>query len=241
MKRNLVAVYLVLLHGLLALVLWKSDFLTRLRQKVGGETADPTRTAHYSNMRTYQMRMDGSVPDGSVVFVGDSLVQSLCTDAVISPSVNFGIGGDTTAGVLGRISGYQSLRKARAVVLAVGFNDLKSRTDRELIANYREILRKLPPGLPVVVSAILPVHEELYRKHASVTNGRIRAINEELAKLCAERPERVFVDTGKLLAGPDGNLSTAMQVGDGVHLNSDGYRIWIEALKTGIASGRSGR
>ncbi len=69
-------------------------------------------------------------PDKSVVFVGDSLTQSLYVDAVARPSVNYGIGGDTTVGVLGRLPEYRSILCASAVVMAIGVVYMKFRDNQ---------------------------------------------------------------------------------------------------------------
>ena len=106
--------------------------------------------------------MDGNVPDRSVVFIGDSLTQGLCSDAIACPSVNYGVGNDTTVGVLARLPEYQSLRCASAIVLAVGVNDIMFRDNQHIVQNYRRILASLPQSVPIVCSAVLPVNEPIY-------------------------------------------------------------------------------
>lgn len=179
------------------------------------------------------MRMDGNVPDKAVAFVGDSLVQGLYTDAVASPSVNFGIGGDTTIGVLGRLPAYGSLLRASTVVLAIGVNDLKFRNNGEIIRNYRLILQSLPKTLPLVCSGVLPV-AETSQPPGSIANERVREINVALEALCTEHKRCVFVDIGSKLVDTRGNILTTYYEADGVHLNSAGNRIWIEALRGAV-------
>jgi lysophospholipase L1-like esterase len=224
--------YLVFVHVCLGLVLWKSDFLSRLERKLGG-TQRTEITGHYASMLQYHMRMDGNVPDKAVVFVGDSLVQGLYTDAVASPSVNFGIGGDTTIGVLGRLPAYGSLLRASTVVLAIGVNDLKFRDNGEIIQNFRRILQSLPPTLPLVCSGILPV-VETNQPPGRTTNERVREINVALEALCTEHKRCVFVDIGSKLFDTRGNILMTFYEADGVHLNSAGNGIWIEELRVAV-------
>jgi len=229
--------YLLVVHGLLALVLWKSDFLSRVQRRLGaggGEITD-----HYERMLRYHLRMDGAVPAQSVVFIGDSLTQGLCTDAVASPSVNYGIGSDTTVGVLGRVAEYHCLLRASCVVLAIGVNDMKFRDNQQIIQNYRRILEVLPPSVPVVCSALLPVNESL-QSAGIVTNARIRDLNALLEALCSENKRCLFVDVGSSLVDASGNLSPAMQVGDGVHLNGAGNRVWIDELRIAVRKAQQG-
>lgn len=190
-------------------------------------------------MLRYHLRMDGNVPDGAVVFVGDSLTQGLCADAVACPSVNYGIGSDTTVGVLERLPKYRCVSRASAVVLAIGSNDLDRRGDAEIIENFRRILAAVPQALPVVCSAVLPVNEPLLPASDRGANARISGLNAGLKALCEGDARCVFMDAGPRLVDSEGNLSTTLQDGDGVHLNCEGNRIWIEELRAAVRTARS--
>ncbi len=204
-----------------------------------GATPAAEITAHHERMVRYHGRMDANVPDGAIVFIGDSLVQGLCTDAVAFPSVNFGIGGDTTAGVLARLPRYQCLRRASVIVLAVGVNDLMFRRNDEIVRNFRRILAALPPERPVVWSAVLPVNRALYQGPVSVNNERIRALNASLQAVCAADSRCVWVEVPARLMAPDGDLAAGLQDGDGIHLNGAGNEIWIARLRTAVDRFRS--
>lgn len=198
-------------------------------------------TEHYRRMLRYHRRMDGNVPDRSVVFIGDSLTQGLCSDAVYHPSVNYGIGSDTTVGVLTRLPEYEhSLRGASAVVLAIGVNDMKFRDNREIVENYRHILGLLPTGAGIVCSAVLPVSERTYSQHSVVNKARIADLNASLRNLCSADPRCTFVDPYSRLVDADGNLLAALDDGDGIHLNAAGNRIWIDALRDGLNKAQQG-
>lgn len=204
-----------------------------------GATQRPELTEHYHRMLRYHLRMDGNVPDGAVVFVGDSLTQGLCADAVACPSVNYGIGSDTTVGVLERLPKYRCVSRASAVVLAIGSNDLDRRGDAEIIENFRRILAAVPQALPVVCSAVLPVNEPLLPASDRGANARISGLNAGLKALCEGDARCVFMDAGPRLVDSEGNLSTTLQDGDGVHLNCEGNRIWIEELRAAVRTARS--
>ena len=234
MRRYALWAYLILVHAILVLALAKSDLLSRLERRFGFNPA-PEITDHFARMVSYHERMDGNVPAGAVVFIGASHTQGLFTDAVAMPSVNYGIGGDTTVGVLSRLSRYRCLERAAAVVLTIGMNDLTRRGDDEIVANYQRILRALPPALPAVVTALFPVDaESMTDPLPGVSNARIASVNRALERLCATHPRCMFVDIGASLADKEGTLSKANHVGDGVHLNTEGYRIWIDALRSTV-------
>ena len=162
MKTSISLAYLLCIHILLAVVLLKSDFVFRVQNKLGigiQQARTLELTPHYHRMLGYHKRMDGNVPDRAVIFIGDSLTQGLCVSAVAVPSVNYGIGSDTTVGVLQRLSEYRSIDRAAAVVIAIGINDLRRRSDAEILDNYETILARIPESIPVIASAVLPVDE----------------------------------------------------------------------------------
>jgi lysophospholipase L1-like esterase len=185
-------------------------------------------------MAKYHERIDPNVPSGSAIFIGDSSFQGLCVSAVFTPSVNYGIGSDTTLGVLQRLPKYESLNRASMVILEVGVNDLKRRKDEEILSNYSSILKLLPSHLSVIISGILPVNEAIAH-HTKGYNARIMGLNSRLKNLCeSEKPRCTFVNSGPALVDSNGSLSTNYQEGDGVHLNGQGNAIWIQELKNGI-------
>lgn len=225
--------------GLIVFVLWQSSLFSQSQPTSEGTSPNPEITDHFRRMLRYHLRMDGNVPDGAVLFVGDSLFQGLCTDAVACPSVNYGIGQDTTVGVLVRLPQYRSLLRASAMVLEIGANDLDRRDNRQIIENYRRILEAVPRSVPVVCCAMLPVNGRLMSPPDESANARIREFNASLKALCSGDPRCVFVDPTNRLVDAEGNLAAALQDGDGVHPNSDGNRIWIEELRTAVQKARS--
>lgn len=226
--RKLGVIYFTVLHVLVVLMLVKSDFIEKVGYKFGVYTA-PELSSYFDRITTYHFRMDGNVPDNATIFIGDSITQGLATSAIARLSVNYGIGSDTTLGVLNRVRKYESLTRANAIVLAIGVNDLSRRSDEQIITNYKDILDSLPKNIPVVVSAILPVDERI--QAVSSENKRIIRVNILLDELTRAYDAVTFSDAGSLLRGSGNNLKSDFHVGDGVHLNSEGYQIWIQELR----------
>ncbi len=223
--------YLALLHGIVLLACWKTDLVSRFGRRVGVLAPLPPSPAQkplYQQIQAFQIRVDENVPDGSVLFFGDSLIQGLCVTAVTPNAVNYGIGSDTTQGLLHRLPHYHSLPRCRTAVLAIGVNDFDTYTNAEVLKNYRDLLNAIP--IPVIISAVLPVDE---RDQPRLTgyNTRIRDLNRELTQLCREHSRCQFVDAGGQLVESDGQLAASNHVGDGVHLSPAGNAIWIAALR----------
>ncbi len=223
--------YLIVLHLALALVLMKSDFLQRVERHFGG--LPPELSEHYHHMLAYHRRIDKQVPAGAVIVIGDSITQSLAVSNIADNSFNFGIGSDTTYGVLQRLHTYQSLDKAETIVLAIGVNDLKRRDPDEIIQNYTHILAMLPPSAKVIISALHPVDDRIQGELRS--NQRIRQVNRGLKQLADTSEQWLYSDTTDMLSDSDGNLKAFYHEGDGIHLSAAGYALWTQALRNAIS------
>ena len=231
MKKKILVIYVIGIHLLLGTTLMKSDFIKRVERKLGIATSHPEITEHFYQMISSHIRMDGNVPDKSVIFIGDSITQGLAVMAVVTPSVNYGIGSDTTVGVLQRLSIYKSIEKASAVVIAIGLNDMKYRSNKDILNNLKTISEQIPKNIPVVFSAILPVNEDIRGDSQERNNNRIIELNSKLKIFTEKFNNLFFVDSGRQLIDKKGNLAGQFHEGDGVHLNSRGNSIWIRTLQ----------
>ena len=160
--------------------------------------------------------------DGTVVFLGDSITD-FCDLGRYYPglnTVNRGISGDTTGGMLERVDDVCAL-KPQIVVFLGGINDIFLGVDDEtIVANIRSIVERIRRALPdtqVIVQSVYPV-EEL--SSLEIT-GHVRTVNGRLAAL-AEESGYAYADVYPALAGSDGRL-THGYADDGLHPNGAGY------------------
>ena len=230
MIKFILIIWLICIHGIAVLAVLETDLAYRIDRKLGlGLITSKELTSFYSNMVGSQQQLDGSVVTGSVIFLGDSITQGLNVAAIVHPAINYGIGMDTTYGLINRIPNYQSLSRASHLVIAIGINDL-IRTHRDndtILDNFRQIFKLLPTGVPVTVQAILPVDERVTTRGF---NLRVDQINQRLAVLAQSHNVR-FIDISHSLINAQGNLKTEYHVGDGLHLSTRAYQVWIDALK----------
>jgi lysophospholipase L1-like esterase len=227
-RKTILKVYFVLLHLLIIVILLKSDFILRVENKLGLTKQQSEISEHYKRMIIYHSWIDGCVPNEAIIFIGDSITQGLCVTAISGKGVNFGIGGDTTAGVLKRINSYNCIKSAKAIVMAIGINDLFKRQNNEILDNYKKIISEMPKDIPLIISAILPVDENIFHKRL---NKRVTDLNDGIKNLCSTTDNCYFINSGSELVNDKGNLDNKYHVGDGIHLNQSGYRIWINDLK----------
>ena len=224
--------YLAIIHLLLVVVLWKSDFVNKVQIKLG--ISGSQTLSFYEQMTLYHQRMDGSIPEGATIFIGDSITQALATAALTQTGVNFGIGTDTTQGVVERLPLYQSIQRSKLVVLAIGVNDIYQHVDHlDTRANYRNILDSIPSDVPVIAASVLPIGAVAERKH--FTNADIVLLNSDIEALTLEYPNVHYLDTSENIKDDAGFLQTQFHIGDGVHLSDKGYLVLIERLAQSLA------
>lgn len=220
-------IYLLLVHLLLAMLIFRSGLVPRLLARVTGNVVENTHL--YDVLLPYHRRQDGSVPDGAIIFLGDSIVHTLVTSAIADKTINYGIGADTVGGLHARIPIYKSLENARAIVLSIGVNDLWYRGHDEIAPLYEKLLSDLPAHIPVVVNALFPVDEGL--GFAAGTNRKIQQVNESLERLVVSYPNVLFLSNRDLFIDGNGQLKSDYHIGDGLHLNTKGYDTWTTILK----------
>jgi lysophospholipase L1-like esterase len=167
---------------------------------------------HIATMRGVHAQEDASVPARAAVFLGDSTTMALDASEVAEHSVNYGIGFQRSDELLDSMRGYQSLRKAKVVYVAIGINDILQGRQQGIAERYAAILGAIPAQTPVVMSGIPPI-------------AGASTVNESARASCARRTNCAFVDLSSLLADQKTRRP------DGIHLSPVGYALWISALR----------
>jgi len=208
------------------LVLVKSNFIELVKIKVNGQQSELTQ--HYYNMVMFHVQIEQTLPFSSVLFIGDSITQGLAVSAVVKNAVNYGIGNDTTFGVIKRLSIYKSIPHSKGIVLAIGHNDLRIRSVSRTIDNFKLILDSLPIDKNVILSAVLPIDETA--TDSGINNRQIIELNKKIEELSRAYVNVKFLNISEHIS-LRGNLLRQYHVGDGVHLSKLGYTTWIAELK----------
>lgn len=238
--KSLSKLHLVILYGVIGICLWKSDIVEKTTVKLGISQPIELGPFYYEMTRAYRSK-DGAVPDGSVVFIGDSITQGLPTALVANPSVNYGIGWDTTHGVLQRIPDYtDSISRSSAVVIAIGVNDLKRRVNEEILANYANVIDALALySSNILISSIQPLDGRTLEFTDDFNNARIIALNEALQGFTEQESSVKYLNSMSRMANEDGQLRVDYHTGDGIHLNATGNLAWADCLRIALASTES--
>lgn len=201
--------------------------------KPGERTVQPREAWFHDETAAYQLRGDPLLPGGLIIFMGDSLVQGLPMRAIGRNAVNYGIGGETSAGLLDRIPRYGSLPRAQAIVIHIGANDVRHDADAAILARYAQILKALPAEPTVMCSALLPVDHHARRYWVGRSVNRVEALNQRIEALCAAH-EAGFVSAWTALADDAGSLQADYHIGDGLHLSPAGNRVWVNVLRQAL-------
>lgn len=177
-------------------------------------------------------------PDHLTVLLGDSL--SLWFPGELMPGervwINQSISGEKTKGLLNRLHLIEN-NDIESVFVMIGINDLIwGKTDKEILANYTEIVRQLKakhPKTQIVVQSILPHGGENSTwesrdKLMALESDRIVAMNESLKKI-AKDSNTYYLDLYPIFVTGEGKLRPDLTT-DGLHLNREGYLVWRSAI-----------
>ncbi len=237
-KHKILKLYFILLHIVFLIVFVKSGFLFQVKSSFFLSTKEDTKTQFYQDMLIYHKRVDRNVNKGAILFFGDSFIQSLAVASVSPDAYNFGIGHDTSNDLFNRLQMYESISKAKIIVVLIGINDYKFRENGDILLNYDRIIGAIPRDKMVILNAVFPVDESITKgiKNNNRFNKKIRELNNKSRQLCKTYENVYFNDISNLVIDLSGNLSHKYHEGDGVHLSKEGYKIWINSLKKVIHS-----
>jgi lysophospholipase L1-like esterase len=178
-----------------------------------------------------RMSMFSSVPTthADVVFLGDSITQNGIWNEFFPDVslVNRGIKGDTTSGILSRLSDVLKLQPQK-IFLMVGVNDIHLKVPaNEIYDNYKKIvetIRKKLPRTTVYIQSVLPIEESKLR----ISNADIDAVNAAIKKL-ANGHSIIYIDINSKLKTADNQLNPKYTV-DGEHIKGQAYKIWVDQI-----------
>lgn len=171
-------------------------------------------------------------PARPVLFVGSSSLrmwEDLPAAFPDRPVLNRGFGGSTMDDLLHFRERLVLRYRPRVVAVYEGDNDLaQGQTPERVLERYREFLdwmqRELP-GTRVILLAVKPSPTRQKLLEAQ------RIVNAGLLRFATERPGVYFADTFSPLLNAEGLPDPRWFVKDQLHLNGDGYRVWVPLLR----------
>lgn len=129
----------------------------------------------------------------------------------------------------------------RVLVLSFGLNGITrwSRDPDAFLRNYRALIEGIlehSPSTKILLQSVYPIGENTcFSLPVCEINAQIDNLNKHIASLAEEYQNVAYVNTAALLTDANGALNTAYDVGDGIHLTNEAYRIILSFLSQRIA------
>jgi lysophospholipase L1-like esterase len=164
--------------------------------------------------------------------LGDSITEGGNWEELLKGTdvANYGIGGDTTTGILLRLSDVY-MAKPKRVFLMIGINDISSNIGKNIseegmieniFGNYKIIMESLKKhDIEVIIESTLYVSQKRFQwEKMNMIVGKLNGLLKEYSV----RENLMYLDINKELT----NNGTLIEkyTKDGVHLNKNGYKIW---------------
>jgi lysophospholipase L1-like esterase len=149
---------------------------------------------------------------------------------------NIGIGGDRTQHVIWRLQNGEVVGiRPKLAMLMIGTNNLSVNSNDEIVAGITGCVNEIKKQLPSTKVLLLGVFPR-GRKAEDPLRGRIKSINEQIAKLDDGGKTVKYLDISEKFLDKDGTIpEDVMPDKPALHPNAKGYEIWAEAVKPTIA------
>lgn len=172
-----------------------------------------------------------------IVFLGNSITDRADWNELLGMSNvhNRGISGDITFGVLQRLSEVTDGKPAKVFIL-IGINDIYRNIPDSFIAdNYRKIIERIKkesPRTKIYFQTLLPVNNEFtqFKNHYN-KDEHILWLNERI-KALGKQENITVIDLYPHFLNSEKKLDKKYTL-DGLHLNAEGYKVWVALLKKG--------
>lgn len=216
--------------------------VVRLRSLVANTVAAsvcPTPRTYFPHYykRFLQFMDEPAITSEDILMLGDSLTEGggdwgnrLGKKNV----VNRGIVGDEVMGVYDRL--HQILPgKPKKLFLLIGTNDVSHDLSTDSIVGLIDKtitrIQKESPETKLYLQSLLPINESFGRyKRMNGKTDQIPEINARLEVLAKEK-KIDFISLFPLFVEKGTNVLRKELTTDGLHLNEEGYKIWVKAIK----------
>lgn len=171
-----------------------------------------------------------------IIFLGNSITNGgEWAELLRNPHAkNRGISGDTTQGVLDRMSTITKGKPSK-IFLLIGTNDLsRGKSVDEVAKNVAKIVERVKresPKTKLYVQSVFPVNPKFNKFLGHMNRQKdIAALNAKI-KAVAARHGVTYIDVYKSLVIPSTDVMNPEYTNDGLHLLGKGYQKWVDVLK----------
>lgn len=177
-------------------------------------------------------------PKGAALFVGSSsfrMWKTLAEDFAGIPVINRGFGGSEMEYLVRYADRIILPYEPRAVLVYAGDNDLANtkapKEPERVLDEYKALVGKIRAKMPDVPIGYVSVKASIKRWNIA---DKIRALNSAIAAYSAGEKGLFFVDVFTPMLGADGMPRKELFLGDGLHMNREGYALWTSLIRPHI-------
>lgn len=171
-----------------------------------------------------------------IIFLGNSITNGgEWAELLRNPHAkNRGISGDTTQGVLDRLSTITKGKPSK-IFLLIGTNDLsRGKSVDEVAKNVAKIVERVKresPATKLYVLSVFPVNPKFNKFLGHMNRQKdIAALNAKIKAIAARHGVK-YIDVYKSLVIPSTDVMNPEYTNDGLHLLGKGYLKWVDVLK----------
>jgi lysophospholipase L1-like esterase len=197
---------------------------------------EASETTWLNKRSTYRTTM-ASEPDGSLLLIGDSMIEYGDFTALGS-HLNLGIAGESARQLYNRldendVNGNPNyIHRAGGLVILTAVNDLsdpRNGSEANTAATMAYIFERMNSWLTgkVVIVKLVKVDSAI---HSVPSENEIDLVNAEIDNAFGNNPAVTIIDLNPIVA-PQGSLLPQYHNGDGQHLSQAGYDILIQAIQ----------
>ncbi len=176
-------------------------------------------------------------PSGATLFVGSSTIRlwkTLAQDFPDRPVLNRGFGGSQMSDLLAYMDRIVLPYAPRMILVYEGDNDLAGgRSPKEIADGFEEFARRVHRKLPRTHVAFVAIKPSISRERLM---GAAAQANERIARFCASRKWLSYLDVFTPMLSEQGRPRPELFVSDNLHLNEQGYRLWVEIVRPHLAT-----
>jgi lysophospholipase L1-like esterase len=176
-------------------------------------------------------------PTGAILFTGSSSIRfwkTLEEDMATLEVINRGFGGSQIHEVAHYVDRIIFPHKPRGIVFYAGENDMsglyftKPKTPFEVRENYRQFCERVHaklPDVPIYFISIKPpkTRQKFWKE--------MKRANEMILEFCLSDERLHYIDITEPMLDEQGNTRVDLFKWDGIHMNTEGYRVWTSVIK----------
>ena len=174
-------------------------------------------------------------PDNAVLLVGSSSIRfwsNAITELSPITAINRGFGGSVMNDVIYYFDRIIAKYNPRAIVLYEGDNDLAwGLPPSSILTQFDKLVEMMKSSLPQTRIYVLSVKPSIARSHLW---EKAKIVNEGFNKRSEIDDQITHIDVDAYMVQKNGQVREDIFISDGLHLNSTGYKIWSEVIRSAL-------